>query len=263
MSDFPSDPFVVAGVTQTGDVVDDLNAINRTAKQGLYRGLQPLEIASGSITPADGASGSIEVEVEGGVATTDDLTNIAQTNIPDGHSVCLQIADNGRAVVVKHNAGGTGDIQLVDELDFEMNRVGQRLTLQREGTTWIEVSRSGREKEHVVGAGGEPAFQNSWTASTSVRFWKDEMGLVHLAGAALKTAVASSSSAVFTLPAGYRPTDALTAFPVVTQVDATVEILAITVSSAGVVTWFRPAGAPSSDDVTIWFDGMPPFRATQ
>lgn len=63
------------------------------------------------------------------------------------------------------------------------------------------------EAPHVVGASGEPAFQNSWVAYDSstrygARFWKDPMGLVHVE-AQVKNGTLTAS--IFTLPAGYRP----------------------------------------------------------
>lgn len=56
---------------------------------------------------------------------------------------------------------------------------------------------------HNVGAGGEPAFQNSWVAgSPTARFYK-HLGRVYLQGVASHGGAASS--VIFTLPAGYRP----------------------------------------------------------
>jgi hypothetical protein len=62
---------------------------------------------------------------------------------------------------------------------------------------------------HVVGSGGgEPAFQNSWTADTGggfvVRFKKDALGFLHLEGVAF-TPGSSTTGTIFTLPVGYRP----------------------------------------------------------
>lgn len=65
------------------------------------------------------------------------------------------------------------------------------------------------ETPHVVGAAGEPAFQNSWvnfdTASfKDARFWKDPMGIVHLEGLVKNGTIGTT---IFTLPAGYRPSN--------------------------------------------------------
>lgn len=65
------------------------------------------------------------------------------------------------------------------------------------------------ETPHVVGATGEPVFQNSWanydTASfKEARFWKDPMGIVHLEGLVKNGTIGTT---IFTLPAGYRPSN--------------------------------------------------------
>jgi hypothetical protein len=65
------------------------------------------------------------------------------------------------------------------------------------------------EAAHVVGAAGEPAYENSWFAppgsphDEGVSFYKDPWGIVHLQGSAEHTVAATGT--IFTLPAGYRP----------------------------------------------------------
>ena len=66
------------------------------------------------------------------------------------------------------------------------------------------------EDPHKVGDPNEPAFQNSWvnfdTATFhGARFWKDPTGMVHLEGLVKNGAAAPST--IFTLPAGYRPSN--------------------------------------------------------
>jgi hypothetical protein len=67
------------------------------------------------------------------------------------------------------------------------------------------------EQWHEVGAPGEPAFQHGWKnhppegeaiESQSVAFYKDHEGVVHLRGSAIS---GSPGTAIFQLPAGYRP----------------------------------------------------------
>lgn len=64
------------------------------------------------------------------------------------------------------------------------------------------------ESAHVVGAAGEPVFQNSWVnfgaPHQSARFWKDPMGVVHIEGL-VKSGTVGAAGVIFTLPAGYRP----------------------------------------------------------
>lgn len=222
--------------------------------------VQSLTIASGSITPAAGASGSIKVDTEGASAT-DRLSNISTANLPDGSHILLRIADNGRVVTVGDTDGGAGQIATFDGLDYEMNRVGQWLELRREGSDWTEVRRGGREKIHTIGAGGEPAFQNSWAdGGRDPHFWKDANGIVHCSGLAQKTSVAVASSLIFTLPAGYRPTGGTIWKPVYCVVGAGVEILNVAIQTTGDVTWQRAAGAPATVTVQVDLNGVD-FRA--
>ena len=64
------------------------------------------------------------------------------------------------------------------------------------------------EAYHAIGATGEPAFQNSahnfGSGFSTAGFFKDREGIVHLKGT-----VAETGGVIFTLPAGYRPTETL------------------------------------------------------
>lgn len=76
------------------------------------------------------------------------------------------------------------------------------------GPSWTFLSFSGEEIEdfHIVGASGEPAFQNSWVAHSSAdhkpRFRKTADGFVEMRGLIVS---GTDSSTAFTLPVGYRP----------------------------------------------------------
>src|SRR4051794_6336999 len=64
------------------------------------------------------------------------------------------------------------------------------------------------EAAHVVGATGEPAYENGWTTPVAsvdeaLSFYEDPWGVVHVQGNTSHSGL--SGSAVFTLPAGYRP----------------------------------------------------------
>jgi hypothetical protein len=62
---------------------------------------------------------------------------------------------------------------------------------------------------HLVGAPGEPSFQNGWnnvgTPYATMAYWKDLEGVVHLRG----SIAGGISPTAFTLPAGYRPSGRL------------------------------------------------------
>jgi hypothetical protein len=68
------------------------------------------------------------------------------------------------------------------------------------------------EATHIVGAPGEPPFENGSSnlgssgplRLSTVGFYKDHEGIVHLEGIA-KVGTSSGIASVFTLPAGYRP----------------------------------------------------------
>jgi hypothetical protein len=77
------------------------------------------------------------------------------------------------------------------------------------------------EAVHLVGAPGEPAFQNGWAIFSSsnlgpVGFYKDREGFVHLTGDARHDTTSGCGTILFTLPAGYRPPTEL-GFPAVRQ----------------------------------------------
>lgn len=226
-------------------------------------GVQDLVIASGIITPAAGASGTLRVDTEG-AAATDNLDNIDLANVEEGRHLLIIPKDAGHVVTLRHNTGAaTGRFSLLGSLALELNSIDQWIEVRREGTTVYEVRRGGREKEHVIGVGGDPAYQNSWAAGESygIRYWKDDSGFVRLSGSATKSAVTVAVSVVCTLPAGYRPAYPQ-GFPVSATVGGTDEINMIFVQTNGEVQWLRSAGAPSSVSVTVRTAPVG-FRATQ
>lgn len=96
-----------------------------------------LTIATGSVTPIAGVH-IIDTE---GAAASDDLANIVTTNHPDGRVLLIRNANNSRSVVVKHNAGGAGQISLVDSADLTLSDTTMVLALQRVGADWKELFR--------------------------------------------------------------------------------------------------------------------------
>jgi hypothetical protein len=77
-----------------------------------------------------------------GAAATDDLTNIVQTNLPDGSLCILSSAAVGRTVVLKHAAGGAGQMTLQGSVDFPLAHPLSVVMLRRDGATWVEVNRN-------------------------------------------------------------------------------------------------------------------------
>ncbi len=96
-------------------------------------------IASGSITPA-GSGGVIVVDTEA-AAATDDLTNILTTNYPVGSIILIRNNNAARFVVVKHLAGGAGQMNLDQNGEYTLDDTKKWLMLQRRGADWFEVLR--------------------------------------------------------------------------------------------------------------------------
>lgn len=99
-----------------------------------------LTIASGIVTPT-GSLHKIETE---GAASSDDLAEMAQTNIDDGGIVVLRAYDTDHTVVVKHNAGSTTNpFLLASGLDYSLDNLYKVLIVQRVGSSWYEIARGG------------------------------------------------------------------------------------------------------------------------
>lgn len=107
-----------------------------------------LTISTGSITPTTAAH---TVDTEGDAAS-DDLTNIAITNMPEGRRLLLRAADSTRTVVLKHLSGGDGQISLKKGGDLVLDDIDRSIELILLGTTWKEINTSGRQKHWFKGA---------------------------------------------------------------------------------------------------------------
>jgi len=66
-----------------------------------------------------------------------------------------------------------------------------------------------QEAWRYIGDPGQPTFNANWADSFSgegrTRFFKDEMGNVHIVGQPIKNTAVAFGDIIFTLPAGYRP----------------------------------------------------------
>jgi hypothetical protein len=92
------------------------------------------------------------------------------------------------------------------------------------------------EAFHLVGAPGEPVFQNSWHNGASIYdeplgFYKDREGVVHLRGL---ISGGAPNNTIFQLPAGYRPAAGKIArFPATCECDLGAQATAITIEGSG------------------------------
>lgn len=84
--------------------------------------------------------GIFSVDTES-AASTDNLANIVQTNLPEPAIVYLRAANASHVVTVKHSAGGGGQISLRNGVDFVLRTTSTWLVLKRTGTTWQEIGR--------------------------------------------------------------------------------------------------------------------------
>lgn len=142
MSSFPTANYLSDAARTQGEqktaFEDFLAATKQIAGAGVAE--QALTIASGVITPAAGASGLIAIDTEA-AAATDDLTNVDQTNVPDGSILMLHPTSAARVVVIKHSAGGAGQISLRTAGDCTLGDPTHWLMLRRNGTIWEEIAR--------------------------------------------------------------------------------------------------------------------------
>jgi hypothetical protein len=120
-------------------IEDQLKGIKQIPGAGIAD--QALTISAGSVTPALGTSAILVIDTEASAAT-DDLTNIVLTNIDDGAMVWVRNANAARTVIVKHSAGGSGQISLMTGGDVALSDPDRQwLLLKRNGSLLLEVER--------------------------------------------------------------------------------------------------------------------------
>lgn len=144
MTDFPAANYVSNALRTEAEMKTAFEAWLAATKQ--LPGGAPattLTIVSDQITPTVGFH---LVDTEG-AAATDNVAQILQTNLPDGSLLLLRMANAGRLVVLKHNAGGTGQLSLANGVDLTLVSVTQHIVLRRNGTQWDEVP--------IAGSGGD------------------------------------------------------------------------------------------------------------
>lgn len=116
---------------------------------GAGQAAQGLTIAAGSVTPQSGLAQVLVIDTEG-AAATDDLTNIVPTNLGVNSLVLVKIASNSRQVVVKHNAGGSGQLIMRTGGDCPLADTSQWLLLYVNGSQLEEVARFPQADSVVV-----------------------------------------------------------------------------------------------------------------
>lgn len=108
-----------------------------------------LTIAAGIVTPT---STSHKIDTEA-AAASDDLTNIAVTNMTDGQTILIRGVSAARVVTLKNAAGGSGQISLANAADVVLDSTKKFVILRLNSTTWEEVSRNIGIDASAIGAG--------------------------------------------------------------------------------------------------------------
>lgn len=96
------------------------------------------------------------------------------------------------------------------------------------------------DKAHAVGSPNEPAFQNSYTANTTVSF-KKSMNTLFLDGG-INVSASTTGDTAFTLPIGYRPSVLITV-PVVELSNGIVAGSKMHILTNGEVKLYFPSGS--------------------
>jgi hypothetical protein len=105
----------------------------------------------------------------------------------------------------------------------------------------------------TVGGSGNPAFQANFSAAAGrpPQFKKDDNNVVYIRGA-VNWGIGGSNTVVFTLPTGYRPTQAMTFANMILE-----EPLGITITTGGNVEIYQPSLGGVSSGI---FNRSCPFR---
>jgi hypothetical protein len=119
---------VKVGLEQVRDVVSEVPG---------YGAETQLTIASGVATAPEQVARVFSIESEGGAAT-DDLTNLALTNIPDGGLAWLRCANSAHVITIKHAAGSDGQFNTVDLDDLVLDDTKKWVLVKRTGLV-IEI----------------------------------------------------------------------------------------------------------------------------
>lgn len=184
MADFPAVDYISNAGRTEGEQKDALEDWLAATKQlpGAGGAVSTLTIASGSVTPT---TGEHLVDTEG-AAGTDDLANLLQTNLPDGSLLLLRSASVARVVVVKHAAGGTGQVAIADGADLSLVDPSQWLLLRRNSTQWDEVGRHyGNQKAALRTRYDLPSLTAGANTFTKTQEWAKGADLASAATLAL------------------------------------------------------------------------------
>lgn len=158
-------------------------------------------------------------------------TAFAATTLKRNSVGARQLKKNAVTGVKVKNGSLTG-------ADVNASTLGKVPAAQSADSAAVAASIAPPEAVHVVGAAGEPALDTQWSAS-SIRFYLDRAGFVHLEGEAFNGD--NTAGTIFTLPAGLRPKKAMS-FPVLASSGAEPALTEIAVNADGRVIGNKPLG---------------------
>lgn len=147
MTALPAASYFTGSITnlQAKQAQDDMLAFVRQLLGGAAE--STLTLSSDAATPTGGCH-SIDSQA---AASTDNLANLATTNLPDGSFLMIRAANASHVITVKHNAGGAGQIALAGAVDYVLDTTSKWLLLKRTSTNWEEIFRSAGGDLSVVG----------------------------------------------------------------------------------------------------------------
>jgi hypothetical protein len=105
-----------------------------------------LTIATGAVVP----TGYLHVLDTEAAAATDDLTNFTVTNHPEGRLIGIRSTSAARVITLKHAAGGSGQLDNLDDQDIVLGDPDEMVYYALNGTTWREVGRTTQNRLLIV-----------------------------------------------------------------------------------------------------------------
>jgi hypothetical protein len=163
---------------------------------GLTQGEEELTVAAGTLSPAPTRQ---MMRLTHGAGSAD-LSSIQQASIPEGRLIHVRIKNAANVVVLKHGAGAQ-QLSMANGVDYALSLTTMGVVFQRRGTIWSEVWRAA-----TPGLLTTATLSGTWAHSGGNSLRYRTVGLwCYVFGAVTNSSAISSSSTLFTLPAGFRP----------------------------------------------------------
>lgn len=143
-----------------------------------------ITISSGSATPTR-THHTVDTEAD---ASSDDLDTLDTGSVSNGALLIIRAANAGRTVVVKHEAGGPGQIHLAKGGDFSLDNADKSIVLQRRDADWYEPSST----DAGIVIASQQATKTDTDSTTSTSF-------VDITGLSVTTNTPASSASRFKL----------------------------------------------------------------